>query len=66
MTWEATDEVTITIQTLAKASRESFHMGEEDMKARILDLISDQTCRHHGCEKCAAYEFLSDLIGQLQ
>lgn len=61
-----TDEITITMNTLSVTIKQSFEMGEKQMKDRVLDLIADQLCNHgSSCPKCEAYEFLMDMIGEM-
>ena len=59
------DEITLSPFTLNATIKEAFKMGETLFKEKVLDILADQNCGHSGCDKCAAYEYLSDLIGGL-
>lgn len=59
------DEICLSPATLNATIKEALNMGEKLFKEKVLDILADQNCGHRGCDKCEAYEFLTDLIGGL-
>lgn len=50
------------IQEVIKASTDSFRLGKNDERDRILDIIAEQLCNHPKCDKCDAYQYLIERI----